>query len=57
MMTDYVEQKSKEIDCTMITRHTGNFNAHRFYYNQGFVPKFHFLKILNEDGFVIRCIW
>lgn len=53
MMTDYVEQKAKEIDCTMIVldAYTGNFNAHRFYYNQGFVPKgFHFLKILNEDG-------
>lgn len=53
MMTDYIDNKAKEIGCTMIVldAYTGNFTAHRFYYNQGFVPKgFHFLKILNEEG-------
>lgn len=53
MMTDYIEAKAKETDCTMIVldAFTGNFTAHRFYYNQGYVPKgFHFLKILNEEG-------
>ena len=53
MMTDYIDKKAKETDCTMIVldAFTGNFTAHRFYYNQGYVPKgFHFLKILNEDG-------
>ena len=52
-MTDYINEKALESNCTMIVldAFTGNFNAHRFYYNQGFVPKgFHFLKILNEDG-------
>ncbi|MCF6139795.1 GNAT family N-acetyltransferase [Flavobacterium sp. K77] len=53
MMTDYVDAKAKELGCTMIVldAFTGNFNAHRFYYNQGYAPKgFHFLKIINEDG-------
>lgn len=53
MLTDYVDAKAKEEGCTMIVldAFTGNFTAHRFYYNQGYVPKgFHFLKILNEEG-------
>jgi GNAT superfamily N-acetyltransferase len=53
MMTDYLDKKARETGCTMIVldAFTGNFTAHRFYYNQGYVPKgFHFLKILNEDG-------
>jgi len=53
MLTDYVDVKAKEEGCTMIVldAFTGNFTAHRFYYNQGYVPKgFHFLKILNEEG-------
>ncbi|MBC5862008.1 GNAT family N-acetyltransferase [Flavobacterium turcicum] len=53
IMTDYVDAKAKELGCTMIVldAFTGNFNAHRFYYNQGYAPKgFHFLKIINEDG-------
>ena len=47
MMTDYVDAKAKETGCTMIVldAFTENFTAHRFYYNQGYVPKgFHFLK-------------
>ncbi|WP_426090594.1 GNAT family N-acetyltransferase [Flavobacterium sp. DSR3-2] len=53
MMTDYVDVLAKETGCTMIVldAFTGNFTAHRFYYNQGYVPKgFHFLKIFNEEG-------
>jgi GNAT superfamily N-acetyltransferase len=53
MMTDCIDAKAKEMGCTMIVldAFTGNFTAHRFYYNQGYVPKgFHFLKILNEEG-------
>ncbi len=53
MMTDYLDQKAKELDCTMIVldAFTGNFKAHRFYYNQGYSPKgFHFVKIINEEG-------
>ena len=53
MLTDYIDQLAKEQNCTMIVldAFTGNFKAHRFYYNQGFSPKgFHFIKILNENG-------
>jgi GNAT superfamily N-acetyltransferase len=53
MMTDYIDVKAKEEDCSMIVldAFTGNFTAHRFYYNQGYGPKgFHFVKIINEEG-------
>ncbi|MEC5164814.1 GNAT superfamily N-acetyltransferase [Flavobacterium sp. PL11] len=53
MMTDYIDAKAKELNCTMIVldAFTGNFAAHRFYYNQGYAPKgFHFVKILNKEG-------
>ena len=52
-MTDYLDQKAKDLGCTMIVldAFTGNFKAHRFYYNQGYSPKgFHFLKIIDESG-------
>jgi GNAT superfamily N-acetyltransferase len=53
MLTDYIDKIAKEKNCTMIVldAFTGNFKAHRFYYNQGFSPKgFHFVKMINEDG-------
>jgi GNAT superfamily N-acetyltransferase len=53
LMTDYLDQKAKELNCTMIVldAFTGNFKAHRFYYNQGYAPKgFHFVKIIDENG-------
>ena len=53
IMTDYIDAKAKASDCTMIVldAFTGNFKAHRFYYNQGYAPKgFHFLKIIYEEG-------
>lgn len=53
MMTDYIDVKAKEAGCTMIVldAFTSNFTAHKFYYNQGYVPKgFHFLKIVDERG-------
>jgi GNAT superfamily N-acetyltransferase len=52
-MIDYIDAKAKAEGCNAIVldAFTENFTAHRFYYNQGYVPKgFHFLKILNEDG-------
>jgi GNAT superfamily N-acetyltransferase len=52
-MTDYLDQKARSLNCTMIVldAFTGNFKAHRFYYNQGYSPKgFHFVKILDENG-------
>lgn len=53
MLTDYVNQKAIDSNCTMIVldAYTGNFTAHRFYYNQGYNPRgFHFVKTLNEEG-------
>ncbi len=53
LMTDYLDQKAKDLGCTMIVldAFTGNFKAHRFYYNQGYAPKgFHFVKIIDENG-------
>ena len=53
LMTDYINVKAEEAGCTMIVldAFTGNFTAHRFYYNQGYYPRgFHFIKTLNEAG-------
>ena len=53
MLTDYVSQKATGLDCTMIVldAYTHNFNAQRFYFNQGYNPVgFHFVKMLKEEG-------
>lgn len=53
LLTDFVNQKATDLDCTMIVldAYTQNFTAHRFYYNQGYNPRgFHFIKTLNEEG-------
>ncbi len=52
IMTDYIDKKAQDLDCTMIVldAFTGNFKAHRFYYNQGYAPRgFHFIKTLDEN--------
>lgn len=52
LMTDYIEAKAKELGSTMIVldAYVENFTAHKFYYNQGFVPRgYHFLKIIKPD--------
>lgn len=52
MMQNYLEEKAKAADCNILVldAYVNNFNAHRFYYNQGFAPKgFHFIKML-PDG-------
>lgn len=51
MLTDFVEKKAVDLGCSSIVldAFTGNFGAHRFYYNQGYAPKgFHFVKVLDE---------
>ncbi|MBZ4035819.1 GNAT family N-acetyltransferase [Flavobacterium sp. 17A] len=56
MLTDYMEKKAIELNCSSIVldAFTGNFGAHRFYYNQGYVPKgFHFVKILDEKKMTV----
>lgn len=53
ILTDYVNQKATDLGCTMIVldAYTQNFTAHRFYYNQCYMPRgFHFVKTLNEEG-------
>ena len=54
LMTDYLAEKAKNLDCTCIVldAFTGNFEAHRFYFNQGYEPKgFHFVKTIDANGF------
>lgn len=53
MLTDYLDKKATELNCTgiVLDAFTGNFTAHRFYYNQGYEPRgFHFIKLINKDG-------
>ena len=52
LMTDYIDAKAHELGSTMIVldAYVENFTAHKFYYNQGFVPRgYHFLKIINPE--------
>jgi GNAT superfamily N-acetyltransferase len=52
LITNYINKKAIELDCTCIVldAFTGNFPAHRFYYNQGYEPRgFHFLKLLDPE--------
>ncbi|HCQ12201.1 N-acetyltransferase [Flavobacterium sp.] len=54
LLTDFIDEKAKELNCTCVVldAFTGNFDAHRFYYNQGYVPRgFHFIKTIDENGF------
>jgi GNAT superfamily N-acetyltransferase len=47
LISNFLEQKAKENNCLIMAldAYTNNFPAHKFYYNQGFVPKgFHFIK-------------
>ena len=54
LISNYIDEKAKELQCTCIVldAFTGNFPAHRFYYNLGYVPRgFHFIKTIDENGF------
>jgi len=54
LLTQFIDEKAKELECTCIVldAFTGNFVAHKFYYNQGYVPRgFHFIKTIDENGF------
>jgi len=56
LLTDYIEEKAVELNCSSIVldAFTGNFGAHRFYYNQGYAPRgFHFVKILDEKKMTV----
>ena len=54
LMTDYLHEKAIELKCTcaVLDAFAGNYEAHRFYYNQGYAPKgFHFIKTFDENGY------
>ena len=45
----YMEAKARKEKCSIISldTYTNNFKAHKFFYNQGYIPKgFHFIKKL-----------
>ena len=53
-LTDYIAKKATQLQCTCVVldAFSGNFSAHRFYYNQGYHPRgFHFIKTIDENGF------
>lgn len=52
LMVDFLEKKARDLGCSMMAldSYTSNFEAHKFFYNQGFAPKgFHFIHLLNEE--------
>ena len=54
IISEYIDAKAAALGCTCIVldAFTGNFPAHRFYYNLGYVPRgFHFIKTIDENGF------
>ena len=54
LLTKFIDDKAIELKCTCVVldAFTGNFKAHRFYYNQGYAPKgFHFIKTIDENGY------
>ena len=54
ILTQFIDEKAFELNCTCIVldAFAGNFPAHQFYYNQGYVPRgFHFIKTIDENGF------
>lgn len=53
VLTEYLNQKAIDLGCKVVAldAYTNNFPAHKFYFNQGFVPKgFHFVKFLEEKS-------
>jgi len=53
LMFDFLERKAIEHGCKMLSldSYTSNFKAHKFFYNEGYVPKgFHFVKLLDEEA-------
>jgi GNAT superfamily N-acetyltransferase len=52
LLFDFLHKKALENDCTMLSldSYTTNFNAHKFFYKEGFAPKgFHFINILKDE--------
>lgn len=54
MICDHIDKLAAElgVTCIVLDAFTGNFSAHKFYYNLGYEPRgFHFIKTINRDGF------
>ncbi len=52
MLFEHMENRAKELECTMLAldSYTDNFEAHRFFYEQKFVPRgFHFINVLDQS--------
>lgn len=52
LMQSYLEEKANTLGShiMVLDAYSNNFQAHRFYYNQGYAPRgFHFIKILDEE--------
>lgn len=48
----FLKQRAIEEKCNMMACdvYTDNFKAHKFYMNQGFIPRgFHFINVMNEE--------
>ena len=48
----FFEQKAKDEGCTMLAldTYTDNFESHKFFYSQGYVPRgFHFINVLDKS--------
>lgn len=48
---EYMETKAKALECTILAldSYTDNFDAHRFFYEQKYIPRgFHFINVLDK---------
>lgn len=47
-----LKEKAQQLGCTMLAldSYTDNFKAHKFFYQQGYIPRgFHFINILDKS--------
>ncbi len=52
ILFSHMEKMAKEMNCNMMAldSYTDNFDAHRFFYEQNYVPRgFHFINVLEKD--------
>lgn len=52
LIFDFLKQKAQKEGCSMLAldSYTDNFEAHRFFYTEGFVPRgFHFINVLDKS--------
>ncbi|GAB5417766.1 MAG: GNAT family N-acetyltransferase [Crocinitomicaceae bacterium] len=52
ILFSHMEKMAKEMDCNMMAldSYSDNFDAHRFFYEQNYVPRgFHFINVLEKE--------